>query len=145
PWRWAVLFVPLCAGMWSAQRHLFPASPHVEWPGRASSNPWVQAFEWIRDHTPADSYFALDPAHMAMDGEDEQGFRAIAQRSMLADAVKDSGAATMFPALADEWAEQVDAQAGWKKFGVADFERLKRRYGVNWVVVEQPGVDGLAC
>jgi hypothetical protein len=144
-WRWALLFVPLGAGMWTAQRQLFPASPHVEWPGRATSNSWVQAFEWIRDHTPADAFFALDPDHMAKDGEDEQGFRAIAQRSMLADAVKDSGAATMFPALADEWAEQVDAQAGWKHFGLADFERLKRRYGVNWVVVEQPGVEGLVC
>jgi len=145
PWRWALLFVPLCIGMWSAQRHLFPASPHVEWPGRPTSNAWVQAFEWIRDHTPADSYFALDPNHMVLDGEDEQGFRAIAQRSMLADAVKDSGAATMFPALAGEWAEQVDARAGWKAFGLADFERLKQRYGVDWVVLEQPCATALTC
>jgi len=142
-WRWALLFVPLCTGMWAAQRQLFPASPHIEWPGRPSSNSWVQAFEWIRDHTPPDAYFALDPQHMAMN--DEQGFRAIAERSMLADAVKDSGAATMFPSLADKWVEQVDAQADWKHFGLADFERLKRRYGVNWVVVEQPGVPGLDC
>ena len=142
-WRWALLFLPLCAGMWAAQRQLFPASPHVEWPGRPSSNSWVQAFLWIRDHTPGDAYFALDPNHMA--ANDEQGFRAIAERSMLADAVKDSGAATMFPALAEKWAEQVDAQTGWKHFGLADFERLKRRYGVNWVVVEQPGVAGLEC
>ena len=145
PWRWALLFVPLCTGMWVAQRQLFPASMHLEWPWAASPNSWVQAFEWIRDTTPIDSCFALDPNHMAIAGEDEHGFRAIAQRSMLAEGVKDSGAATMFPALADRWAEQVDAQGGWKRFGIADFERLKRRYGVTWVVVEQPGVAGLTC
>ena len=41
--------------------------------------------------------FALDPRYMALPGEDQHGFRVIAQRSALADAVKDSGAATMFP------------------------------------------------
>jgi len=34
---------------------------------------------------------------MDLPGEDEIGFRARAQRSMLADAVKDKGATTMFP------------------------------------------------
>jgi len=32
-----------------------------------------------------------------MTKDDQHGFRAIAERSRLADAVKDSGAATMFP------------------------------------------------
>ena len=57
---------------------------------------------------------------------------------MLADKIKDSGAVTMFPALADTWAEQVRAQAGWKIFSPADFERLKRQFGVTWVVLENP-------
>ena len=35
-WRWAALFVPLCAGMFLAQRALFPASAHIEWPGASS-------------------------------------------------------------------------------------------------------------
>jgi len=39
-------------------------------------------------------------------GEDTHGFRAIAQRSMIADAGKDSGAVSMFPPLADEWYQQ---------------------------------------
>jgi hypothetical protein len=63
----------------------------------------------------------------------------------LADSVKDSGAVSMFPALAEEWQEQVNAQREWKKFQLADFQRLKARYGVNWVVVEQPGLTGLTC
>jgi hypothetical protein len=82
---------------------------------------------------------------MQIPGEDEHGFRAIAQRSLLGDSVKDSGAVSMFPNLAEEWRDQVNAQRGWKKFQLADFEKLKTRYGVDWVVVEQPGVDGLKC
>jgi hypothetical protein len=144
-WRWLLLLAPLCCGMWFSQRALFPATPHIEWPGAASSNEWVQAFLWIRDHTPVDSYFALDPDHMESPGEDQHGFRAIAERSMLADQIKDSGAVTMFPALAETWEQQVRAQAGWKNFQAADFLRLKQQFGVDWVVLSQPGVAGLSC
>jgi len=144
-WRWAALFVPLCAGMFLAQRALFPASGHIEWPGAAPKNQWVQAFEWIRANTPPDAVFALDPFHMHIKGEDENGFRAIAQRSMLADAVKDSGAVTMFPPMAEEWLRQIQAQRGWKAFQAQDFRRLRAEYGVNWVVLQQPGVPGLDC
>jgi hypothetical protein len=144
-WRWAALFVPLCAGMFVAQRALFPASAHIEWPGVSPKNQWVQAFEWIRVNTPADAVFALDPFHMHIAGEDENGFRAIAQRSMLADAVKDSGAVTMFPPMAEEWLRQVQAQGGWKTFQAQDFRRLRAEYAVNWVVLQRPGVAGLEC
>jgi hypothetical protein len=144
-WRWVLLFVPLCGGMFLAQRELFPASAHIEWPGAPPSNPWVQAFTWIRQNTPTDAIFALDPSHMEVAGEDENGFRAIAERSMLADAVKDSGAVSMFPPLADEWWEQVQAQKDWKHFQAQDFRRLQDRYRVNWVVLQQPGVVGLEC
>jgi hypothetical protein len=105
----------------------------------------VQAFEWIRVNTPEDAYFALNPNHLVLPGEDQHGFRAIAQRSMLADAKKDSGAASMFPALSAEWLEQVNAQRGWEKFQRTDFLRLKQRFGVDWVVLQRPGVAGLPC
>jgi hypothetical protein len=144
-WRWVVLFAPLCAGMFLAQRALFPASSHIEWPGAASTNPWVQAFEWIQTNTPRDAVFALDPFHMDSPGEDAHGFRAIAQRSMLADAVKDSGAVTMFPRMAEEWVKQVQSQSGWKTFQAQDFRRLQTEYGVNWVVLQQPAAMGLEC
>jgi hypothetical protein len=144
-WRWALLFIPLCVGMVLAQRATFPATPYVEWPGWATPNPWVQAFEWIRTNTPENAYFAMDPNAMQLPDEDQHGFRAVAQRSLLADGVKDSGAVSMFPALAEEWREQVNAQRGWKGFQLADFQKLKTRYGVDWVVVEEPGVAGLAC
>jgi hypothetical protein len=144
-WRWIAFFVPLCAGMGYAQRQIFPSTPAIEWPGASPSNDWVKAFLWIRYHAPADAYFALDPDHMALPGEDQHGFRALAERSRLADRVKDSGAVTMFPMLAETWREQVRALQGWKNFQVADFERLKQAFGVNWVVLQTSGVSGLQC
>lgn len=145
PWRWVALFLPLGTGMFLAQRALFPASAHVEWPWAASKNEWVQAFVWARDHTPVDGVFAMDPWTMQIPNEDSNGFRCIAQRSMLADAVKDSGAVTMFPALGEKWWQQVEAQRGWKNLHPADLERLRREFGVSWLVLEQPGVAGLDC
>jgi len=143
-WRWLALFLPLCFGMWYAQRQLFPASPHLELPWTSNHNQWVQTFEWTRENTPVNAYFALNPLHMELPGEDQHGFRAIAERSMLADALKDSGAASMFPQLAPEWQRQTQAQKGWNNFQLTDFERLKAQFGVNWVVVEHP-VAGLEC
>jgi hypothetical protein len=144
-WRWLLLFVPLSVGMFFAQRSLFPASAHVEWPGTAPRNPWAQAFIWIRQNTPTDALFALDPEYMHVAGEDEIGFRCVAERSRLADGVKDNGVVSMFPPLAEEWWSQLQAQTPWKNFQSGDFSRLKSRYGVNWVVVQQPGVAGLDC
>ncbi len=144
-WRWLVLFVPLSFGMYFAQRQVFPASAHIEWPWAQPRNPWAQAFEWIRRNTPVDALFALDPRHMELPREDENGFRARAQRSMLADLVKDKGAASMFPPLSVLWAEQIADQRNFEHFAKNDFERLRQNYGVSWVVVEQPGPAGLEC
>jgi hypothetical protein len=144
-WRWLVLFVPLSLGMYAAQRQIFPASAHIEWPWARPSNPWAQAFEWVREKTPTDALFALNPQHMALPGEDENGFRARAERSRLADAVKDKGAASAFPPLSDKWLEQFRDQENWEQFQKGDFERLRQKYGVSWIVVERPGPEGLDC
>jgi hypothetical protein len=144
-WRWLVLFVPMNIGMFAAQRSLFPASAHVEWPGRAPRNQWAQAFVWIRGNTPQDAIFALDPDYMHIPGEDVIGFRCLAQRSRLADSVKDGGVVSMFPPVADKWWEQVQAQTPWKNFQAADFTRLQEKYGVSWVVLHEPAVTRLDC
>ena len=144
-WLWLVLFLPLCVGMFVGQRTLFPGSAHVEWPNVAPRNPWAQAFVWIRENTPADAVFALDPRYMHIAGEDEIGFRCLAQRSRLADAVKDNGVVSMFPDLAGKWWSQVQAQSPWRDFKAANFAQLQRNAGVSWVVLEQPGVAGLTC
>ena len=144
-WRWIALFLPLSFGMFYAQRQVFPSSAHIEWPWAGPRNPWAQAFDWIRLNTPVDALFALNPAHMGLPGEDEIGFRARSGRSMLADLTKDKGAASMFPPLSVEWLNQIDDQRNWKQFQRDDFERLRQKYGVTWVVVEQPGLSGLDC
>jgi hypothetical protein len=144
-WRWLGLFVPLAVSMWCLQWSAFPYSPHVEWPGLDSGNPWISSFLWIRQHTPKGAVFALDPNHMQLRGEDQHGFRAIAERSMLADNVKDSGAVSLFPQLADEWKREVAAQDGWDKFQLSDFERLSGRYPVTWILTRLPGPAGLIC
>ena len=144
-WRWLVLFLPLSVGMFLAQRALFPASAHVEWPGMAPRNPWEQAFVWIRENTPVDAVFALDPYYMDIRGEDEVGFRCLAERSRLADGVKDNGVVSMFPPLAEEWWTQVQDQTPWKNFRREDFERLRNKYGVSWVVVQTADASGFDC
>ncbi|MBS1852285.1 MAG: hypothetical protein JST79_15370 [Acidobacteria bacterium] len=145
PERWLLLFVPLCGGMFYAQMQLFPATAHVEWPGMPPHSDRLQAFLWIRDHTPVQAYFALDPEYMRLPGDDQHGFRAITERSRMADRIKDSGAVTMFPALARPWHEQVTALDGWQNFQAEDFRRLKERFGVDWVVVATAQGQGMTC
>jgi len=143
-WLWAILFVSLSTGMYFAQRHLYPHSSHIEWPGSAPSNDWLRAFEWIRTYTPANAVFAVNPYYMLND--DQHGFRAIAERSRLADAVKDAGAVTMFPdpPLAEHWVEQTADEKDWPTFQASDLHRLKEKYGVTWAVVDS-SIRGLAC
>lgn len=144
-WRWLLLSAPLCAAMASAQHQTFPRTPHLELPGTAPGNDWVEAFLWVRSNTPMDAYFALDPRFMALSGEDQHGFRAIAERSRLADRVKDSGAVSMFPALAATWEDQVTALRGWEHFQASDFERLQQRFAIHWIIVQQPAPAALSC
>ena len=144
-YRWLLLFVPLAGSMFYAQRQLYPASEHLELPGRTPHNDWIEAFAWIRQNTPVDSLFALDPHYMELPGEDFHGFRALAERSALADYVKDGGMAARVPSLAPRWLNEVRATENWRNFQAADFEKLKQEFGVSWVVLVQPGVAGLAC
>lgn len=143
--RWMLLFVPLALGMFYAQRQTFPATEHLELPGIASRNSWTQAFVWVRENAPRDSLFALDPHYLELPGEDFHCFRALAERSALADYVKDASVATQVPRLAPRWQKEVQAQMGWKNFQEADFHRLKESFGANWVVLANPGRPGLVC
>ena len=144
-WRWAIFLVVFNAGMFFAQRMQFSGSNHLELPGRASANPWLQAFAWVRQNTPVDAYFAVDPEYLAAPGEDYHNFRALAERSSLADDIKDTAVVTQIPELGAVWEKQVQAQKGWPHFQLADFEGLKAEFGVNWVLVAYPQPAGLAC
>jgi hypothetical protein len=144
-WRWAVFLLVANGSMFAWQRVEFAASPHLELPGRQSSNAWMQAFAWTRANTPENAYFALDPNYTEAPGEDYHSFLALAERSQLADAVKDAAVATMVPELGPVWARQVEAAADWQNFKLADFERLKAEFGVDWVLVNYPQPGGLDC
>jgi hypothetical protein len=146
-WLWLAVCLPLSAGMFYASRQLFPATPQIEWPGISPTNDWMKTFAWIKANTPTDAIFALNPEYMNLPGENYQGFRGLAERSMVADAVRDAGVVTYFPdsAIAEHWQEQVNAQHGWSNFQSADLERLRAKYGVSWVVLDQKGDLGLDC
>lgn len=144
-WRWAVFLLAINLSMFVWQRSMFGGTKHFELPGDPPTNQWLQAFEWIRLNTPEDAYFALDPYYLAADGEDYHSFRALAERSQLADAIKDTAVVTQVPELGPAWNDQVEAQAGWPEFQAADFERLKKEYGVNWVLVSLKQTGGLDC
>ncbi len=145
-YRWLLLFLPLGAGMFYVQRQMFPASEHVERPGAASQNSWLQAFAWIRQNTAVDSRFALDPHYVELPGEDYHGFRALAERSVLADFDKDGGMAARVPRLAPRWLKEVTAQSGWRNFQAVDFQRLKSEFGVDWVIITRSDqIAGMDC
>ena len=144
-WRWAAFLLLFNAGMFAAQRYQYGASPHIELPGSVVANPWLQAFSWIRDNTPTDAFFAIDPFYLAAPGEDYHGFRALAERSQLADSMKDAAVVGLFPTLAPEWDRQTRALEGWPRFQLADFERLKSTFGVGWTLVSYPPPQGLSC
>ncbi len=151
PGRWLLFLLPVCLAFFASNRLFYPSSPHIEWPGRLPRNAWVEGFDWARQNTPRNALFALDPMHMKRAGEDSRGFRAFAERSMLADAVKDSAVAANFPELADAWLDQVRSRERWREFTAEDFRGLRRKYGVTWVVLERradprsPGAAGLPC
>lgn len=143
--RWGLFLLIINGGMFAAQRVEFSSSNHLELPGRRSGNPWLESFAWIRQNTPVGAYFAMDPHYMAAPGEDYHSFRALAERSQLADLEKDPSVVTQVPELAPRWARQVDATAGWEHFKLADFERLRTGLGVDWVLVSFPAPPGLDC
>jgi hypothetical protein len=145
-WRWCCLFVPLGITMWTIQAQAYPSCAHIEWPGASYRSGRLLAFIWIRDNTPKNAVFALNPNYMALDGDDQHGFRAVAERSALADNLKDSGAVSVFPQLAEHWKSQVAAQSGWPNFKLVDFRKLASSYGVDWLVLERNQATlGLVC
>ena len=142
---WLLIALAVNGGMFYAQRQLFAESPHLELPWIQSSNPWVQAFDWIKVNTPKDAYFALGPSYLEIPGENFHGFRALAERSALCDEAKDASVVTKVPDLATEWRKEVEAQRNWDSFDYRDFERLKETTGATWVVLSKEPPPGLNC
>lgn len=145
PWIGAAVFSGIGGMMLFAQLHDYSASAHVEWPGAAPRNQWVQAFLWIRENTPQNAVFALDSSYTLARAENTQGFRAIAERSSLVDASKDGGVVAVFPALAPTWNRQRMAVDGLAHD--TDAERIAHLapFGVSWMVLGADAETALPC
>jgi hypothetical protein len=144
-WAWSSGFTAVAALMFTVQLSLYPALKHLEWPWARSHNPWAQAFFWIRDNTPRDAYFALDPYYQQMPQEDTLGFRAMTERSVLPDWSKDGGIAAIDPALAQQWWNQVTQTKDFSRWN--DQQRIETLapYGVNWIVLPAGMPTQFAC
>ncbi len=146
PWLLAVIAVPLAVGLFFVGRDTYPNSPPVEFPAEASSNAWVDTLLWVRRNTPTDAVFAVDSRYFKDSDTDLHGFRAIAERSALADYYKDGGVVSLFPALATEWKDMSDATYGLNQFNKGDFLRLQQHYPrVSWTVLHGKAPVGLEC
>ena len=144
-WRWGLMLALLGGSMILGQRSIYPASEHIEIPGGTPRNPYSQAFVWIRDNTPRDALFALDPHYITLPGEDAQSFRGIAERSALPDYSKDGGEASITPALATEWVAGQEAQKNLDAEAEAARIAALRSFGVDWVVLERRSDTGWDC
>jgi hypothetical protein len=138
------LLALLFAGMFSAQRLAWSGSNHIEWPGSPPANPYRQAFLWIRVNTPRNAVFAFNPVLVYLPEEDEQGFRAIAERDHLADD-KDAGIVAVLPQLAGRWTLQRNAESDVD--GMTDTERTSSLapLGANWLLLQPSTATELPC
>ena len=145
-WAIGLLVAGLSVGMFFVARATYPNSSQIELPSRTSTNGWVRTLLWIRMNTPVDAVFAVDSHYLRDDDTDAHGFRAIAERSALADYYKDSGAASLFPQLAGEWKQMSEATRGLNHFNTGDFRRLKGEFAaVSWTVIHGAAPQGLSC
>ncbi len=145
-WRWAAVLVVLGGLLGFAQVQIYASSAHVELPEATPRNAWERAFVWVRGNTPKNALFALDARYITRGrGEDAQCFRAVAERSALADYSKDGGEASITPALTSAWVSGVDTQAGLELESDAERARKLRPLGVAWVVLERVSQTGWDC
>jgi hypothetical protein len=143
-WMSFALLSVVAAIFFLAQRASYTLSAHVELPGAAPRNPWQQAFLWIRANTPPTAVFAANPQLVFVEGEDSQGFRAITERSLLADD-KDEGVVVVFPSLAKEWARQHNPQVDLDR--LTDTQRISRvrPLGADWILLSRSARTELPC
>jgi hypothetical protein len=145
-WVIAAIVAPLAIGMFCVGRATYPNSPQVEWPSARSTNAWVNTLLWVRNNTPQNALFAVDSRYFLDSNVDVHGFRATAERSALADYVKDGGVVSLFPALADEWKQMSNATYGLNHFQAKDFVRLRQQYPeVSWTVIHGSAPQTMNC
>lgn len=138
------LLVALFAGMSFAERSTWPECDRIEWPGAQPSDPYEQAFDWIRMRTPHNAVFAFDPQFVYWPGEDEQGFRALTERDQLADD-KDAGIVAVLPGLAQRWATQRNAVGGINTMSDDQRRSALSAFGATWLLLPPASPTALRC
>ena len=144
-YAWVLCFGIIGAIMLTVQLRTYPDLPHIEWPGAAPQNPWAQAFLWIRNHTPEDALFALDPRYQTLPGESTLGFRAMTERSVLPDWSKDGGIAAIYPKIAPQWLATATMEDSWNQWSDAQRQQMLSPYHVGWVVLSTSQRTNLPC
>ncbi|WP_213804933.1 hypothetical protein [Granulicella sp. dw_53] len=144
-WRWVATFALVASIMLYAERQTYPHSSHLELPWYEATNRWQRAFGWISANTPVDALFALDANYVTEPGEDAQTFRAISERSALADYSKDGGEASITPALTAAWTIGQAAQTGLNTASDAARLAMLRPLGVSWVVLPKIAITDFHC
>lgn len=98
-----------------------------------------------RENTPSNGVFAADPGLVFEDGVDMQGFRATAERSLLADDKDQGVVAAVDPSLAVMWLAQRNAQLGMDE--LSDQERIARLrpFGVTWLLLRANAATNFPC
>lgn len=140
----AALLVLLFVGMAFAEHLTWPGCARIEWPGSAPSNPYQQAFLWIREHTPPEAVFAFDPQFVYWPAEDEQGFRALAERDHLADD-KDAGIVAVLPRLAPRWAAQRNSELAVNRMSDDQRRNILMAAGASWILLPPGSPSTLPC
>lgn len=139
------LLAAFAASLFAAQRAEYPQSAHIEWPGAQPRNPWAQAYIWIRNNTPKNAIFAADPHLIFRDGVDQQGFRATAKRSLLANDKDEGVVAVMDPSIAPQWDVQRNAQEGINSMTDAQRSHLLKPFGVTWLLLPADSATNFPC
>lgn len=138
-------FLVLLAGiMFQAERATWPNGNRIEWPNHPPANLYEEAFLWIRGHTPRDAVFAFNPDLVYLSGEDEQGFRAIAERDQLADD-KDAGVAAVLPSLAGRWELQRNSELFVDSMTDAQRYTVLAPLGATWLLLPPAAHTSFPC
>jgi hypothetical protein len=145
--RWVIfaLLAIAAGGLFAAQRAAYPNSAQVEWPGTRPRNAWAQAYLWVRQNTPPNAVFAADPDLISNPGVDMQGFRAMAERSILANNKDEGVVVAVDPSLADTWLAQRNAQLNLAD--LSDQQRTERLqpFGVTWLLLTASARTSFPC
>jgi hypothetical protein len=144
-WIGATVLGLTALSMLLTQHYAYPSLQHVEWPWVQPANPWEQAFLWIRKNAPGNAFFAIDPEYQSQPAEDTLGFRAMAERSVMADRSKDGGIAAIDPALARRWQQQTQATRGFSHWNDAERVSHLAPWGVTWILLPATATTHFAC